>query len=135
MEKRKAFTLIELLVVIAIIGILAGLLLPALAAARERARRTKCASNIKQIGYGLHLYSADHDEDFPQWGTGNFNVPTEVEAMSSLGFLFTAKYLKDGKVFLCPSARYTPKTKPAINLGGNLAPDQFHIGTIRNTDY
>ncbi|MCD6407598.1 DUF1559 domain-containing protein [bacterium] len=101
--KKKGFTLIELLVVIAIIAILAAMLLPALARAREQARRGVCISNLKQIGLAVHMYAQDYDENFPAY---NSSDPDNCGPGQSLSLLIP-KYAKDTGIFVCPSSADT----------------------------
>ena len=92
-KKRPGFTLIELLVVVAIIAILAGMLLPVLSKAREKARRSNCMANLKQIGGSLLHYANDFDGFLPQaYGLGDNFEP-----------LGTEDYLPDSRVYGCPS--------------------------------
>lgn len=92
-RKQSAFTLIELLVVIAIIAILAAILFPVFAQAREKARAISCLSNENQLGLGILMYAQDYDEAFPfgldsQWKIG---WPVAIQP-----------YIKDYQVFRCP---------------------------------
>src|SRR5271170_7022954 len=82
-QRRYAFTLIELLVVIAIIAILAAILFPVFAQARESARQTVCTSNVRQIGLGVQMYVQDYDENYPIFYAYNTFVPnTNIRAWS-----------------------------------------------------
>ncbi len=97
--KRHGFTLIELLVVIAIIAILAAILFPVFAQAREKARQATCLSNQKQLALGTLMYAQDYDETFPM---SAYLVPPNMVVTV---FDEVAPYLKNTEVFICPSYR------------------------------
>ena len=105
-KTRSAFTLIELLVVIAIIAILAAILFPVFARARENARRSSCQSNLKQIGLGIIQYTQDYDEKYPYGLNSDFQQGWATQ---------TQPYLKSIQVFRCPSD--SNDSTPAYNSG------------------
>ena len=94
---RRGFTLIELLVVIAIIAILAAILFPVFAKAREKARQSSCLSNIKQIGLAYLSYAQDYDEMTVMVAVGQDQRPLWQDAI--------APYVKNTQLFVCPSER------------------------------
>src|SRR5947209_7483410 len=108
---RRAFTLIELLVVIAIIAILAAILFPVFAQAREKARATSCLSNEKQIGTAVKMYVQDYDEQnmFHWYGPlganpAGPNVPAYPGGNYQTWMEVVNPYIKNSQIWLCPSA-------------------------------
>jgi prepilin-type N-terminal cleavage/methylation domain-containing protein len=152
----SAFTLIELLVVIAIIAILAGLLLPALARAREEGRKSVCKENASQIGKAIYAYTQNYGEFYPfAAGPGKVETgPTELgdppdpyamDAMSSLACLYPI-YIGTEKIFRCPSTQDQTEiisptldysTDPAGARRSGMTDYKFsnRVWTLRNCSY
>ena len=99
--RRHGFTLIELLVVIAIIAILAAILFPVFARAREKARQSSCLSNIKQLGIAVQMYCQDYDEMLPKYDLGPA-VPSTVDSWWEV----LQPYVKNTQILVCPSLNY-----------------------------
>ncbi len=141
--KRKAFTLIELLVVIAIIAILASILFPVFARARENARRTSCMSNLKQMGLGVMQYVQDYDGFYP--AVQRYN--TEGDSAAGYTYWFGASgslgpYVKSQQIFICPSSSqgYGPAdasyaiSHPSYPMSGNYGGNQLLMRVYNATN-
>ncbi len=128
-KSKGAFTLIELLVVIAIIAILAAILFPVFARARENARRSSCQSNLKQIGLGILQYTQDYDETMPKTRDAN-NLPWHAMIMP---------YVKSTQLFKCPSNTATPPNDTLNGTGTAAVPaipvSYLCVGGGGATDY
>jgi prepilin-type N-terminal cleavage/methylation domain-containing protein len=110
---RRAFTLIELLVVIAIIAILAAILFPVFAQAREAARKSACLSNMKQIGLASNMYATDYDELIVPSNMGNVGATVSWPSLLH-------PYVKNEGIFVCPSGEPGPTARTIGTRTGNF---------------
>lgn len=122
---KQGFTLIELLVVIAIIALLAAILFPVFARARENARKSSCANNLKQIGLAAYQYSQDYDELVVS-SYGAYTNPTVGGTVYWMGLILP--YIKNTQVFQCPSATKFTESNPLNPQGATYGHQHNNIG-------
>jgi len=141
-KTRKGFTLIELLVVIAIIAILAAILFPVFAQAREKARAISCLSNMKQLGLGLYQYTQDYDEQLIK---NYYSFPADpANGWGSNGLVYynwrhaCQPYIKNIGIMACPSSQYfnnsaywtwTTDATPGGGTTGNWMPPSYAVNS------
>jgi len=129
---RRGFTLIELLVVIAIIAILAAILFPVFARARENARKSTCQSNLKQMGTANSMYLQDYDQVLPRWLVGSPAKTGRIYTDYFYWYELLVPYMKNDGVWRCPSdsTPYVSTAPPPadqrlyVSYGMNCAHDQ-----------
>ncbi len=124
--QRKGFTLIELLVVIAIIAILAAILFPVFARARENARRASCQSNMKQLGLGIMQYTQDYDEQNPR---GSFDYPLRDGQGRATWDTAIYPYTKSAQILQCPSDTRSTISDPGYGDMAVAVPGYASKGT------
>ncbi len=128
-HRRTGFTLIELLVVIAIIAILAAILFPVFAQAREAARKTTCLSNLKQLGLGMTMYASDNDEQAVPWNLRYRDKNQYDQFKVSLSWdRLIQPYIKNNNVLACPSD--SGSTKPILPGHGLVIRSYTYPGNI-----
>lgn len=147
---RRAFTLVELLVVIAILGVLAAMLLPALASAKQKARKAACLSNLRQVGLAISLYAADNHGNIPYGpNAGAFTsplnfypstgAPTSLISLGSgapvgLGLLHEDHLGGQAKVLFCPgSDQFLSMETQLANVGFRQAQSSYYYRHAGNT--
>jgi prepilin-type N-terminal cleavage/methylation domain-containing protein/prepilin-type processing-associated H-X9-DG protein len=112
--RQRGFTLIELLVVIAIIAILAAILFPVFAKAREKARQTSCLNNQKQLALGWTMYVQDYDEAFPPYCHYNY----DTSSWTVRWYTLLEPYIKNKQVWICPSDNNTSEDWRSYGYNG-----------------
>jgi prepilin-type N-terminal cleavage/methylation domain-containing protein len=121
--RRKAFTLVELLVVIAIVGVLTGLLLPAVQSAREAGRRLQCANNMKQLTLSIHSYAGEFNSQLPPSNFNRVVNPQTGGTAQGGAFYVLLPYYEEGSVF----KTYTTNRPDAGYLGAQYVPLVEHV--------
>jgi len=141
-HRKSGFTLIELLVVIAIIALLAAILFPVFARARENARKSSCANNLKQIGLGFKQYVQDYDEQWPAGNNANATLDDLLSRPGYRGYVsnLLVPYLKSNQVWACPSDSATNNNVNNVGTnydagGGAVAVPAAYLGRVFKVSY